>query len=116
MTDVSISTDPKSIVGFRAISGEFIGSGRTPGEALDRLAEQLDPAEQTWIVVQGGGDEFFTFAQHLRLSELKQRFRKAVDEGDSLSETEQGELNDLINQELEGTSKRARALKLLSAS
>src|SRR6478609_4088658 len=106
MTEVLISTDPESVVGFQAVSGEHTGSGRTPGEALDRLAEQLNPNEQTWIVVQGGGDEFFTFAQHQRLSELKQRFRDAVDEGKTLSDKEQAELDDLISQELDGTIKR----------
>ncbi|MBA4186289.1 MAG: hypothetical protein H0X49_20110 [Acidobacteria bacterium] len=55
-------------------------------------------------------DEFFTEAQQTRLAELMQKWRIARDDGETLSNDEQSELEKLIEAELEGSARRAEKL------
>ncbi len=50
-------------------------------------------------------DEFFTEAQQTRLAELLQKWRIARDDGETLSNDEQSELEKLIEAELEGLAR-----------
>ncbi len=86
--------------------------GRTPGAALDALAEQLDETEgNTLIVVQGmRPDEFFTAQQQQRLADLLAQRRTALDEGRQLGPAEAAELEALVETELDGATRRAAAM------
>ncbi len=53
---------------------------------------------------------FFPAEQQQRLQTLMKRWREARDHGESLSETEQAELNSLVAAELEATAGRASAI------
>ncbi len=55
-------------------------------------------------------DEFFTEAQQTRFVELLQKWRIARDDGETLSNDEQSELEKLIEAELEGSARRAEKL------
>jgi hypothetical protein len=93
---------------YRAIAGNRQSVGATPGEALDAISAKL-PADRagTLVVVQNfGGDEFFTDDQHRRLQSLMLRWRAARDNGASLPEEDQIELESLVTAELEAAGLR----------
>jgi hypothetical protein len=114
MTKVTITAEhPGSPNGtFRAAARGHETVGRTPGAALDALAEQLDETQaNTLIVVQNmRPDEFFTAAQQHRLSELLAKRRQALDVGRQMDPGENAELESLIDAELDGATRRAAAL------
>jgi hypothetical protein len=114
MTKVTIATeDPHSAnTRFRAAVRGLETVGRTPGAALDALAEQLDENEgNTLIVVQGmRPDEFFTARQQQRLAELLAQRRTALDDGRQLTPAEEAELEALVAAELDGAAGRAAAM------
>jgi hypothetical protein len=113
MTCVSILPEPaENGVTFRAIAGKLQSVGRTAGEALDALNDQLPAAESgTIVVVQSlRADRFFSAAQQRRLSELMSEWRKARDEGSTIPPDVQRELDALADAELQGAANRAAAL------
>lgn len=82
------------------------------GEALDELTEHLDnPQDQAIVLVQDfRPDEFFTEDQQRRLSSLMAKWRTARDAGGDFPASEQLELENLIEAELEASGKRAEKL------
>ena len=113
MTWVSILPEPtEGGVAFRAVAGSRQSVGKTAGEALDALTNQLPENESgTLVVVQSlRPDRFFTAAQRQRLGELMERWRIARDQGSSLSSEDQIELNALADAELRASADRAAAL------
>jgi hypothetical protein len=113
MTAITIL--PEKIAGeettYRAVAGEKESVGRSVGEALDALASQLSDDEAGMLVVvqRLRPDQFFTAAQQKRLAELMSRWRTARDAGGSLAEDETGELQSLVDAELEAARRRAEA-------
>src|SRR5438105_4835540 len=113
MTKVAILPEPsaKGDIAYRAVAGAYQAVAKTVGGALDALAAQL-PAEEsgTLVVVQNHRpDQFFNAQQQRRLEELMQRWRSARDSGKSLSPSEQTELNDLVDAEVQASGERAAA-------
>ena len=105
MTTITIL--PETNNGYRALAGDKESTGRTAGEALDALASQLeDEASGTLVIVQNRkADEFFNAAQQERLAALTQ-----LRHAGNLSTQEEGELEGLIEAELDGARRRAEAL------
>ncbi|MFY9557509.1 MAG: sigma-70 family RNA polymerase sigma factor [Blastocatellia bacterium] len=99
----------KDGVTYRAISGARQSEGKTPGEALDALAKQLNEEEAgTLVIVQNHKpDHFFTAQQQERLGELMTRWRSARDANETLPAEEETELENLIEAELKAASNRA---------
>ncbi len=97
---------------YHALAGGKRSQGRTVGAALDALTVQLDDDEQdTLVVVQHQKpDAFFSEVQQRRLAELMTLWRAARDTGSSLSSEDQAELDQLVEAELEASSKRAAAM------
>jgi len=106
---------PESVGGnsatYRAVAGKKQSSGRTAGEALDRLTAQLSDEEAgTLVIVQSlRPDQFFTAAQQQRLSELMERWRAARDAKTTLPPEEQAELEALVEAELQAATQRAES-------
>jgi hypothetical protein len=114
MTKVAIlpeSFEPGQVT-YRAISGAQQSVGKTAGEALDALTATLPEEEKaTLVIVQHQRpDEFFNAQQQARLKELMLRWRGARDGGSSLSETEQRELDSLVEAETRSAGQRSAAL------
>ena len=114
MTTVAIVSVPseEGEVSYRAIAGSRQSSGKTAGQALDALNEDL-PEEQrgTLIVVQHHRpDQYFTASQQRRLHELMARWRIARDSDSSLPPDEQNELSALVDAELRAAADRAARL------
>jgi len=97
---------------YHAIAGEKHAQGKSAGEALDALTAQLSADEtSTLVIVQSlRPDRFFTAAQQQRLEALMARWRTLRDQGASLPEHEQAELEALIAAELQASSERAAEL------
>jgi hypothetical protein len=97
---------------YRAVAGQRQSRGRTPGEALDTLTEQLSEQESgTLIVMQPmRPDQFFTEVQRQRLEELMDRWRRARDGHLTFAAEEQAELDALVAAEVEAATKRTRAM------
>ncbi len=116
MTTITILPEnPGSrISSYRAIAGNKESSGKTAGEALDALTEQLPEADAVTLVVlqhlQLQPDKFFTAQQQGRLGELMSHWRQARDSGVALSAEEQAELNALVEAETRAANARAAAL------
>lgn len=106
MTTITIL--PEKADTYRALAGDKESTGRTAGEALDRLTSQLEENESgTLVIVQNRrADEFFTRAQQSRLTELSQRHLAT-----GLSTAEETELEDLVEAELDGARRRAKAMR-----
>lgn len=98
---------------FNAIAGHINTQGKTAGEALDALNEQLsDNDKGTLVIVQNyRSDQFFGSLQQKRLGELMKLWRIARDRGDVLPQVQQDELDSLVEQELRASAKRAINLK-----
>ena len=97
---------------FRASTRNQESVGPTIGAALDSLSAQLDKSSAgTLVLVQNlRPDEFFSAAQHSRLSDLFEKWRTARQAGQKLSQEEQAELESLVDAELEASSKRAESI------
>src|SRR5438093_1508772 len=113
MTKVAILPEP-SVEGetmYRAVSGARQAVAKTVGAALDALTAQLPPEESgTLVVVQNHRpDRFFTAQHQERLEELMGRWRAARDSGNSLSSSEQAELEALVDAEVQASGERAAA-------
>jgi len=94
---------------FNAVTKQREASGRTAGEALDRLTAQLSEEETgTMIIVQQfRADCFFSAAQHERLNLLLARRRAS---NLQLPADEQIELEELIDAEVRATAERSNLL------
>jgi len=97
---------------YRAVAGDLRSSGKTPGEALDALTNQLDEnVDGTLVIVQQmRPDHFFSKEQQARLTELMERWREARDNETTLPPEEQAELDDLVRAELDASAQRAQSI------
>ena len=114
MTKVAISpvqTEDGHVL-FNAIAGNKHTNGRTVGEALDALNEQLDDNERgTLIIIQNyRPDNFFGLEQQERLGSLMEQWRSARDSGNEFPPKKQEELDSLVESELIASAKRAKKL------
>jgi hypothetical protein len=114
MTKVAILSIPteRGGVSYQAVSGDKRSRGATAGEALDALTAQLpDDEAGTLVVVQGQRpDRFFNAAQQQRLAELMARWQSARNQGQVLADDEQGELEALVEAELQASADRTSVL------
>jgi hypothetical protein len=114
MTTISILPEKTVANGtlYRAVAGEKESVGKTVGEALDALTEQLAEEESTTLVIikNQHPDRFFTTEQQQKLELLMSRWREARDAGRTLSSEEQMELEALIAAELQGTERRVESV------
>jgi hypothetical protein len=94
---------------FSAVTAGRKATGRTVGEALDALTSQLSPEEtrSPVIVQQFRPDQHFSAAQRDRLSTLIARRQAARENGDTLTAAEQSELENLVDEEIQGAGERA---------
>ncbi len=95
---------------WRAVAGDKRSQGKTMGEALDALTQQLPldaPDGARVIFSRKQPDRFFTAAQQQRLATLMSQWRAARDAGQSLPPDESRELEALIAAEVEGAGLRA---------
>lgn len=112
MTAISITpvhVVPGEIV-WRAVAGGKRSQGKTMGEALDALTQQLalDASNGARVILGNKQpDQFFTTAQQQRLKTLMVQWRAARDAGQSLPSDEARELESLIAAEVEGAGLRA---------
>lgn len=92
---------------FRAVGKNKESVGRTAGEALDALTLQLPEDENpTLVIIQNQrSDKFFNARQQARLTELMQKREEQI-----LTETEEKELEGLVEAEVDGARQRAEAL------
>jgi hypothetical protein len=104
MTTITILPEEKN---FRAVAGKKQSVGRTVGEAIDKLTEQLSEDEDgTLLVIQKQrADKFFGAKEQKRLVELMSK--KA---NQALSAEEKQELENLVEAELNGARQRAEEL------
>ena len=114
MTRVAIMPVTKTggEIRFYASAGDKRSHGKTPGAALDALANQMAEEDlNTLIIVQNfRPDRFFDGRQRQRLTELMNRWRAARDAGATLSNSLQAELDALIEVELSASAERTMAL------
>ncbi len=114
MTKVAISPvqTEDGHVSFNAIAGNKHTNGRTVGEALDALNEQLDDNERgTLIIIQNyRPDNFFGIEQQERLGSLMEQWRSARNSGNEFPSKKQEELDSLVELELMASAKRAKKL------
>jgi hypothetical protein len=99
-------------ISFEAVSGNKSSLGKTPGEALDAISVHLsDDQAGTLVVIQSfRPDRFFSASEQRRLSELLERRSRVHQQGGGLPESEQVELEALIEAEVRAAGKRAAAL------
>lgn len=104
MTTITVLPEEKN---FRAVAGKKESVGRTVGEAIDKLTEQLSEDEDgTLLVIQKQHpDKFFGANEQKRLVALI-----AKKENQTLSAEETLELEGLIETELNGARQRAEEL------
>jgi hypothetical protein len=102
---------------FWAVVGNRQFSGRTPGEALDALLQQIPREEQTSILLrQFGPDEFFGEEKRSRLQFLMAKWRVHRDSGnktetiESWRDAETEELQALTVEEMLASARRAESL------
>jgi hypothetical protein len=112
MTTVVVSGKSQNGKGYRAVSGEKESFGKTVGEAIDAIADELEFTGTNAVVYLQDfrPDEFFTQAQQRRLGALMKKWRSARDKGLTLDPHDQAELEKLIEIELEGSGRRAQKL------
>lgn len=114
MTTVAILpvADANGEKSYRAVAGDKQSVGKTAGQALDALTNQLGETEfSALLVIQSFcPDSFFTAEQQEHLSELMDLWRAARDRGESLPPTQQAELDALVEAELKAATARTAAL------
>jgi len=107
MTSIAIRTEDSNAdtPRFRAVAGNRQAVGRTMGEALDALtADWGDDIQETAVFIQRfEPDAYFTAAQYHRMQELL--VCRAT-----LTTDERGELEALIDAELDATIARTEGL------
>jgi len=114
MTKVAVyhESADRETMPYRAVSGRNQAMGRTAGEALDALASQLprEDAESFVIVRSMSPDQFFDAEQQRRLQALMALKRGAIAGGTHLTDSEETELEQLVDAETRAATKRAAAL------
>ena len=114
MTTVAILpiSDVNGEKAYRAIAGDKQSVGKTAGQALDALTDQLDEIEFTALLVIQSfrPDLFFSAEQQERLSVLMSLWRLARDQGRELPPDQQAELNRLVDIELRAATARTATL------
>lgn len=92
---ISTASGEKS---YRAIAGDRHSVGKTAGQALDALTDQLAETEfSALLIIQNfHPDLFFTADQQARLTELMGVWRIAQDQGQELPSELQVELDALV--------------------
>ncbi len=105
-------TAKNGTITYNAVSGNKQTNGKTVGQALDALDVELADGEGgTIVIIQNKKpDRFFSAEQQQRLRALMSRWRTARDNGQSLSEQEQTELETLIELEMRASEDRSAAL------
>jgi len=98
--------------GFVALTPRHQSIGKTPGQALDALTEQLPYDELgTMIIVQRQhADRFFGAAQQDRLQTMMDSWRHERDEGAMQLGQENDELRTMVEAELRAAADRAAEL------
>ncbi|MFM2064392.1 MAG: hypothetical protein RLZZ507_4063 [Cyanobacteriota bacterium] len=114
MTTVAIvpTSNANGEKSYRAIAGDKQSIGKTAGQALDALTQQLGEVEFRALLIIDNfhSDQFFTSAQQQRLSELITMWRNARDKGNSFPKEFQIELDNLVNLELNAATIRTASL------
>ncbi len=114
MTRVAILPVPTTSgeVTYHAMAGGKQSHGKTAGEALDVLTDQLQADDSgTLVIVQHHRpDAFFGEPQQQRLADLMARWRSARDSGTDLPAAQQAELDALVEEELLASQERTAAL------
>ncbi len=114
MTTVAIlpSSDASGELLYRAVAGDRQAVGRTAGQALDRLTNQLGATEfRAVLVIQSfAADALFDATQQSRLAELMQQWRTVRDRGEALPPAQQAELDALVEAELKAAMTRTASL------
>jgi hypothetical protein len=114
MTKVSIVSVPikDGKTAYYAVAGNKHTFGNTAGEALDALTTQLtEEKSSTLVIVQyHQPDHYFDEKQQQQLATLMTKWRGARDQGQSLTENEQDDLENLIEAELLASANRTRAI------
>jgi len=111
MTTVVVLPSNRNGKIFRAVSGEKESFGKTIGEALDALTEQISEKENPIVYIQDfRPDDFFTGTQQTRLAELMRKWQIARDTNQEFPAEEQTELEKLIEAELKSSTKRAEKI------
>jgi hypothetical protein len=97
---------------YFAVAGDKQSFGKSAGEALDALTEQLDEEQSsTLVIVQHlQPDAFFGVAEQQQLEELMLRWRIARDQNQSLPAAEQAALEKLIEAELHASAARTETM------
>ncbi len=108
MTTVAILpiSDVNGEKAYRAIAGDKQSVGKTAGQALDALTDQLDDTEfSALLLIQSfHPDLLFSAIQQARLAELMTLWRRARDQGQVLSPAQQAELDLLVEIELQAAT------------
>lgn len=113
ITITSVATAANETL-WRAVTDGKEAMGKTAGEALDGIRTQLGAEQSDLFIVyeKWQPDEYFTAAQQKQLSELMARWRAARDTGKTLPAEDQKRLEELVEEELAATGKRAEKLAL----
>jgi hypothetical protein len=101
---------------YRAICGMQQAAGKTLGQALDLLEQELaakgigESGNILIIVQRFRPDNLFTAEQQLRLRELMDRFHQANALGQTLAPDEQQELEQLVDAEWNAAIERSATI------
>ncbi|OUC16742.1 MAG: hypothetical protein B0A82_00030 [Alkalinema sp. CACIAM 70d] len=113
MTSISILpvTDATGKRHYQAVSGATRSIGQTPGQALDAIAQTLDPEGCSifLLIPNFQPDRFFTAAQQQRLETLMTEWRHARDTDQAFPPDLQAELDALVEAELMASTQRLSA-------
>jgi hypothetical protein len=127
-----LNTIPPPTLAFRAQTGDKEAFGKTVGEALDEIVQRLTEHEDNTLVIiepvtrigshwlpgedslhvivkRNKPDRFFTQEQRQRLTELMRKLNDAREGEAKPTSAEMLELEELVEAELEGAMKRAKA-------
>jgi sarcosine oxidase gamma subunit len=116
MRTVFVTQETHNGRNYRAMAEGKESIGNTIGAALDSLTSQLDQPEREtiYIVKRDAPDEFFTADQQTRLQELMAKLHDMQAGKYVLTNAEQQELEDLVNEELDGVARRCEKIMALA--
>ena len=113
MTAISILpiTDETGQRHYQAVFGNIRSIGQTPGQALDAIAQTLDPQGCSifFLTPSLQPDRFFTAVQQQRLETLMAEWRHARDIEQVFPSDRQTELDTLVEAELFASTQRLSA-------
>ncbi|MBX2997822.1 MAG: hypothetical protein KF893_04880 [Caldilineaceae bacterium] len=100
---------PQGRLQYRAVYRQHHAEGTTLGAALDALEDALPADSGTVVILQKfKADRFFGEEQQARLAELMVRLEASRAHGHDLAPEEMAELEELVEQELRATTRRAK--------